>query len=170
VAKIYPDPIAFTARNGPFFGPLFVAMGAHLAVRGETLRRIPVAVLALAVAAGLALFAGEALWIAGHGIKMVSNFNFLAGSAVFAPALFLLVLAAPMNRAWRFMARLGRYGVGMYCVHGLFTLLWNQSHVPADRLSTPLSVTFAAAVGVIVVSAVVTMALARAPLLRRFVT
>ena len=169
VARIYPDPIAFTGRNGPFFGPLFVALGGWLATRHRRIDRVPTDVLATVALAGLVLFVGEAIFICGHGVKMVANFNFLVGSLLFAPALFLIGLRLPVGPAISAAARLGRLGVGMYCVHGFFTLLYNQVHTPAMRLETPLWFTFFAAAGVVALSVATTLVLARVPGLRRLV-
>lgn len=169
IERIYPDPIGFTARNGPFFGPLFVAFGAWAGRRGEDLAKIPMSVGALGIAAGLLLFAAEAIFIAGHGAKMVSNFNFLTGSVVFAPALFLLVMRTPVTPATLLLARLGRHALGMYCLHALFTLPYNELHPATARLEIPLWASLAEAAWVTAASVALALALAHVPKLRRFV-
>ncbi|MCE1237881.1 MAG: acyltransferase [Hyphomicrobiales bacterium] len=169
VERIYPDPIGFTARNGPFFGPLFVAFGALAARRGEVIAKAPWSAIALGMVAGLTLFGSEAIFIAGHGVKMVSNFNFLLGSVLFAPALFFLVMRTPVNPVTLTLSRLGRHALGMYCIHALFTLPYNQLHPATLRLETPLAVSLLQAVWVIAASIAASLILSHVPGLRRFV-
>lgn len=169
VARIYPDPLAFTGRNGPFFGPLFVALGAFFARHEAMVARIPRGVPAMAVVVGFALFVGEAVFISRHGVKMVANFNFLFGSLIFAPALFLAMLRAPVNGATLGLAQLGRYALGMYCLHALFTLLYNQARPAARRLDMPVGESLLVAGWVVVLSALSALLLARIPRMRRFV-
>ncbi|NLH83184.1 MAG: acyltransferase [Phyllobacteriaceae bacterium] len=169
VARIYPDPLAFTARNGPFFGPLFVAFGAWFARRQDLVAQVPRGVAPMVVIFGFLLFAGEAIFISRHGVKMVANFNFLVGSVIFAPALFVVILRAPVDRVTTAMARLGRHGLGMYCLHALFTLLYNQAHPAATRLDMPVWVSLVQAAWVVALSAGLALLLARIPVLRRFV-
>lgn len=170
VARIYPDAVAFTGRNGPFFGPLFVAMGAWFAARRDEVPAVPVSALAIFVAIGLSLFVWEAMFISAHGVKPISNFNFLLGSAIFSPALFLLVLRVPIGRMAGRVARLGRFAVGMYCIHGLFTLGWAMIVPPATRLSVPIATSLAVSAAIVVASAIMAVGLAKVPGLKRLVS
>ena len=169
VARIFPEPAGFTARNGPFFGPMFIAFGAWFAADGDRVARVPRGVPVAAFLLGVALFALEASFISRHGIKTISGFNFLVGSLIFAPALFLIVMRWSLGPIGRATARLGRYALGMYCVHAFFTLVYIQSHPARLRLEAPIVDTFVTAALVIAASVVSTLLLARISVLRRFV-
>lgn len=169
VARIFPEPAAFTARNGPFFGPIFIAFGAWVARHGDRVASVPAGVPEATFLLGLAVFALEASFISLHGIKMLSGFNFLFGSLIFAPALFLIVMRRSVGPVGLGLARLGRYALGMYCIHGLFTLVYIQSHPAQLRLQEPIADTFVTAALVVTGSVAVTLVLARISVLRRFV-
>lgn len=168
VGPLTTRPIAYTARNGPFFGPLFVALGALIARRDLRLPRFAAVGL---IVAGLGLEIVEGLTIASRGGRFVSAWDVTFGTPIFALGVIFLFRSFEGARgavATR-LAAAGRLSLGMYCVHVLFTDPWNAWFPPAAREATPVVSTLLGAIGVILASFVLASVLARVPLLRRFV-
>lgn len=160
-------PLSFTARNGPFFGPLFLMIG-HASARGAI--RVPVWVSITAIVCGLALQTGEGVLISQHGNKAVANYDVLAATPLFAIGVFLLFAEFPANAARRVMAKFGRLSLGMYCLHALFTIPYTVHHAADVRAQTSLWELLVVAVAIVVTSAGLSLLAARVPVLSRFVT
>lgn len=167
VGPLTTRPIAYSARNGPFFGPLLLLIGGWLADRRSA---VPVMASAAAIVGGLGLEIGEGVWIAARSGRFVSVWDVTLGTPIFAVGVFCLWRSLRADAATSAMARWGRVSLGAYCVHALFTGAWNAVFLPADRATVPLTATVAAALAVIVVSTVTAGVAARVPWLRRFVT
>jgi len=168
VGPLATRPIAYTARNGPFFGPLFVALGALLARRDL---RLPRAAAVGLIVAGLGLEIVEGLMIASRGGRFVSAWDVTLGTPIFALGVVLLFRSFEGARgaAATRIAAAGRLSLGLYCVHVLFTDLWNAWFLPTERATTPVALTLLGAIAVIGASFVLASILARVPVLRRFV-
>lgn len=160
-------PLSFTARNGPFFGPLFLMIG-HAFAKGSI--RVPVSASIAAILCGLAMQTGEGVFISQHGQKAVANYDILAGTPLFAVGVFLLFAEFPANAARRVLAKFGRLSLGMYCLHALFAIPYVVHHSPEMRAQTPLWVLLSVAAVIVTASAGSAFLMARVPGLRRFVT
>ncbi|MDR3376741.1 MAG: hypothetical protein P4L98_23730, partial [Ancalomicrobiaceae bacterium] len=167
VGPLTTNPQAYTARNGPFFGPLFLALGCLYARRD--VRASWGLVIALTTA-GWGLQVVEGLVIASGSSRFVSIGDVLFGTPIFATGVFLAFRNMPEGRFAEQIARLGRLSLGMYCVHVLFTFAFNAIFPPEARAVTPIWVSLVGAMAVVAASALTTFALARVPPLRRLVS
>lgn len=168
VGPLATRPVAYTARNGPFFGPLFVALGALIARRDL---RPPLAAAVGLIVVGLGMEIVEGSTIAARGARFVSSWDVTFATPIFALGVVFLFRSfegarGEVARRW---AAAGRLSLGLYCVHALFTDLWNARFPPEARDTMPVAATVLGAIGVILASLVVVSILARVRSLRRFV-
>ena len=103
------------ARGGPFFGTIFMVLGAWLARSGW---RPGIAVsVAVLIAGGLCQL-GEAYWLDYFHLSRLRENDFLLGTLAFGAGSFLLALQMPSgSRLAGLCARLGRFTLGIYAVH-----------------------------------------------------
>jgi surface polysaccharide O-acyltransferase-like enzyme len=167
VGPLTTNPQAYTARNGPFFGPFFLALGCLIAQ--HNLRASWVRAIAL-IAAGWGLQVVEGLVIASDASRFVSIGDVVFGTPIFATGVFLAFRNMPEGRFAEHIARLGRLSLGMYCAHAFFTFAFSAVFPPETRAITPIWVSIVGAMAVVAASVLTTLALARVPPLRRFVS
>jgi surface polysaccharide O-acyltransferase-like enzyme len=149
------------SRNGPFFGTIFVAVGAFVASRDIPKHTLVFGLLAVA---GFALQLFEAFSLARTGMDF-APFDFLLGTL---PMGVFAFLALRHHNYGDVTAYLGRLALGMYCSHVLiFMLIRYFSPALADDFG------FMALVAKYLITVVgalaLTVAFARTPWLRRFV-
>jgi len=157
------DPMQF-ARNGLFFGTVFVAAGGAIAARSAAHRPLFWAGIALA---GFMLQIGEAFALMQYAGGVFAPYDFLLGTLPFAVGVFLCLRDQTFPAI---AASLGRHALGMYCCHILILSLTDMalarlSWSGIEYLHWPL--TF---VVVTLVSVAVTMAMARLAFLRPVVS
>ncbi len=109
-------PTGFNARNGPFFGLVFVVLGGILQRRP----RPPSLRVAIALSLpGWALYLGESL-----GLQKVfgtyPRHEYVLSSLLWGPAVAMIALARPDLGRGTWLARLGPLAVGIYLVHLFF--------------------------------------------------
>jgi surface polysaccharide O-acyltransferase-like enzyme len=115
----------FNTRNGPFFGLLFVTIGAWLRTRDIRIT-LPVA-LALFAFAGLLQLVEVGALVAVGAIEFPRFTDDTLTTIPFGVAAFLVALAIPASvRLPRLLARLAELSLGLYVVHLLFLSLWAQ--------------------------------------------
>ncbi|MET3611799.1 surface polysaccharide O-acyltransferase-like enzyme [Rhizobium aquaticum] len=172
LSRMMDSPESFDARDTPFFGLLFMWFGSFVATAGA-IRRSSCLLLGLIALFGFGLQFGESLLIvirsADAGHLKSGSFDVLFGTAIYSGAVFLLLLRYfPLKLADR-LAPLGRYALGMYCLHAFFILLVSQGDLKflsINGMNVPERLGLAAAV--IAVTTVSLLAIARIPGSRRF--
>lgn len=113
----------FNTRNGPFFGLLFVTIGAWLRTRDIRIT-LPVALALFAFAGLLQLLEVSALVAVGT-IDFPRFTDDTLTTIPFGVAAFLVALAIPASvRLPRLLARLAELSLGLYVIHLLFLSLW----------------------------------------------
>ncbi len=112
-------PPAVPIHDGPFGGFPFVLLGYWFARRDVG---VPwKTALAIAGAGlGLQLAEGAALYLTGTGY--FAPHDYLAGTGLYGAGMFLLARGLPETPFIRKIAPLGRFALGMYCIHMIF--LW----------------------------------------------
>lgn len=148
----------FDARNGPFFGALFVAAGAWLAYK----KIQPQAKMAVAILlAGYTLQFFEATYLhqRNPAMPMAGN-DFLIGTTLLGLGTMLLALALPSLGSSSKIYKLAPYGLGIYVVHILVRdfLESNPASLPIYSITWTLS-TF-------IVSATLVFAMSKIPFVR----
>lgn len=166
VGPLAPNPLIYTARNGPFFGPLFLLVGASVARRD--LRASLPAALGL-IGGGYVLQVVEGMAIARGGGGFVSIWDVSLGTPAMAIGVFLLFRRLRDGVTTSPIARLGRVSLGAYCIHAMFTNVWALLAPPQTRVDTPLLAIAVVAAMVVVASVGAALLLARVDALRRFV-
>lgn len=107
--------IAFDARNGPFFGSIFVAMGAWLAYKNfKPGWKMAMAVLLLGY--GLQFWEGQYLHHLNPAMPVAGN-DFLVGTVFLGLGVMLVALALPTLGASTKIYKLAPYGLGIYVIH-----------------------------------------------------
>lgn len=167
-------PESYGARDTPFFGFFFVWFGYFVAAGGIPFRLSP-AVLACIAVAGFLSQLGEAGLIARHaaaaGYPTAEKYDFLFGTAFYAAAMFLLIVRHLPQTISDRLAPLGRYALGMYCLHGFFAIvLPDRVQITAWLFSMGPAGHVALAMGVIALTAILTLIMARISFLRRFIS
>lgn len=108
--------IGLNTRNGPFFGLLFVALGAHFA--DSVLPKVRW-VWAMTIG-GLLLMHLEAFTLRAVYGSDPWNIDYVAGTVPYGAGVFLLALHYPRLGERTTWPRLGRYTLGVYVSHLLF--------------------------------------------------
>lgn len=121
---------ALLTRNGPFFSLLFVALGAYLRARRwrPDARRS-----ALLMAAGLALYALEAVGLLRFAEVSLNRHDFLLGSIPWTLGLFGLLLANPDWGKGSWLERQAPKVLGLYCLH-MMLVVWLMIFGPQGKL------------------------------------
>lgn len=102
-------------RNGPFFAFPFLAAGWWIA---QAPGRPGLAASLALMGAGAALHTVEILAMDRYGLRF--EHDQLLGTLPFGIGFFLVMLNLPASRPARWLARLGPYSLGIYCMHLLF--------------------------------------------------
>lgn len=153
----------FNTRNGPFFGLLFVTIGAWLRTRDIRIT-VPVA-LALFALAGVLQLVEVAALVAGGTIEFPRFTDDTLMTIPFGVAAFIVALAIPPSvRLPLLFARIAELSLGLYVVHLLFLNLW--AHV--FGIAT-LGACLGNAAFAIVSSVVLVLILDKIPLTRRLI-
>ncbi|WP_062207076.1 acyltransferase [Aureimonas sp. AU12] len=124
-------------RNGPFFAFPFLAAGWWIA---RAPQRPGLAASVALMAAGAALHTAEILTMDRYGLRF--EHDQLLGTLPFGVGFFLVMLNLPASRPARWLARLGPYSLGIYCMHLLFieiSLSWEARGIlpPLDAGFSP---------------------------------
>lgn len=168
------NPESYGARDTPFFGFFFVWFGYFVASGGLS-SRLSLPVLSCVALVGFLSQLAEVGIIARHaaaaGYPVPDKYDFLFGTALFGAAVFLLIIRyLPQAIADR-LAPLGRYALGMYCLHGFFAIILpHRIQITAWLFNLGLAGHVILAAGVIVLTAGLTLMMARISFLRRFIS
>jgi surface polysaccharide O-acyltransferase-like enzyme len=142
------------ARDGPFFGTIFVLFGLWLA-KSRWRARVWTS-LALFVA-GLALQLTEAYFLDVRHLNYFKDNDLLIGTLFLGPGAFLLALHLPSGSTIvKKLAALGRYSLGIYAVHLYFVFAFQ-----ALPMQSGIAERFAGAILVLLASTLFTLALAQ---------
>ena len=153
----------FNTRNGPFFGLVFVTIGAWLRIRDIRIT-LPIA-LALFVLAGVLQLVEVAILVAARTIAFPRFTDDTLTTIGFGVAAFMVALAIPSSvRLPRLFARLAELSLGLYVVHLLFLDLWGQVFGRATLAACLVDAALA-----IVSSAVFVLIFDHIPLTRRLI-
>lgn len=173
LSLLLDSPELFDARNTPFFGLLFIWFGSFVASIRFSARPSPRLLCSVAIL-GLALQLGESLFIvirsAAAGHLKSGSLDVLFGTALYSGAVFLLLLWYLPEKLAARLAPLGRYALGMYCLHAFFILLVSQGDLKFLTINQMNVIERAGlAAAVISVTTVSILAMARVSWLQRFV-
>lgn len=153
----------FNTRNGPFFGLIFVTIGAWLRTR-EIRITLPVA-LALFALAGVAQLVEVAMLVAAGTIEFPRFTDDTLTTIGFGVAAFMVALAIPPSvRLPALFAQLAQLSLGLYVVHLLFLNLWGHVFGSATLAACLVNAALA-----IVSSAVFVLILDHIPWTRRLI-
>lgn len=174
VGQVLSHPANFTARNGPFFGTAFVALG-YVIARRDPLARLGTPVLLALVVGGVAIQIVEIMHFmavaAAEGYVRGSATDVSIGTALSAVAAFSLLMRLFGRSPSATLSSLGRYALGMYCVHVLFVIAFTKYLTPHLGFSgLGLLVRLAEAVVVIALSVATIELLRRIPALSRVIS
>lgn len=174
LSSMTATPESYGARDTPFFGFFFVWFGFFVASGGVP-ARLSSAVLACVALLGFLSQLGEAGLIARHataaGYPAAEKYDFLFGTAFYAAAMFLLIIRHLPQTISDRLAFLGRYALGMYCLHGFFAIILpDRVQITARLFSMGVTGHVVLAAGVIVVTAILTLMMARISFLRRLIS
>ena len=147
-------------RNGPFFGFIFVVLGALFASNGIRITKLSASLLAVA---GLVVQIAEAIILSRFSAGNFVPYDFLIGTVPYAVGVFLFAQnTAPSLR----FATLGRFALGMYCVHLAILLALNRS-LPAMPYILSQTVTILL---VIALSVAISLGLSKHRILKQIVS
>lgn len=150
-------------RDGPFFGTIFVALGAFIANREKSLAGINWWLIAVM---GLVLQVAEAFVLWNFGEQLFAPHDYLFGTLPFGVGVFMLLNSRDYPPI---LGQIGRFALGMYCCHVLvlkltrITLWGNATQSPS--LYEAILIWSA----VVVISLLVTAGMRRIPVLRSVV-
>lgn len=107
--------IGFYSRNGPFFGTVFFASGAFMALNpGEPGRRLAIAYVLTGV--GLVWHLTESFWLIRH-YEGLTVYDFNAGTLAFGVGAGMLGIYGARVLQVRWLVENGRYSLGIYLLH-----------------------------------------------------
>ena len=168
LGTLVPDNVsALFNRYGPFYGTMFIALGAF--VRTHELR-FSTATLTIGTLVAALLLLGEARLASAQGGQPFA-IGFRISTIPYAVFGFLAIKAIMTKFGSARLADLGRLSLGMYCVHALFVIFAQRligyndgepelGHILADA---------GAAIAVVGLSIFVALTLKRSRLLARVV-
>ena len=165
--EVLGPTVLINARNGPFFGPLFLAMGDRIA---RSRIAVPAWAAVALAATGFGLMTVEAVPLTGGDPRLFGILDVTLGTPLYAAGVFLLFRCCSGGRMADRVAPLGRLALGMYCVHVLFAYAWNSNLDPAYSHDAPLWLTMAGVTGVVAASVAATLLLNRIKPLRLIIT
>lgn len=174
LSSVTATPESYGARDTPFFGFFFVWFGYFVASGGIS-ARLSSAVLACVALLGFLSQLWEADLIARHamaaGYPAAEKYDFLFGTAFYAAAMFLLIIRYLPQKISDRLAPLGRYALGMYCLHGIFAIILpHRVQITAWLFSMGVTGHVVLAAGVVVLTAFLTLMMARISFLRRLIS
>jgi surface polysaccharide O-acyltransferase-like enzyme len=151
-------------RSGPFFGLIFVVLGAHIAVRpaDEGHRALWWGV----ALGGLALQIVEAQVLVSAAGARFAAYDYLFGTLIFGLGAFMALRRLSYHPL---LAHLGRLALGMYCCHVLVRDLLGLAIGQPDPATLGIVDVLFRWLLLVALAIVVTLALDRLPLTRRIV-
>lgn len=165
--EVLGPTVLINARNGPFFGPLFLAMGDWIA---RSRIAVPAWATMVLAATGFGFMTVEAVSLTGGDPRLFGILDVTIGTPFYAAGIFLLFRCFSGGRTADRVALLGRLTLGMYCVHVLFAYAWNSNLDPAYSHDAPLWLTMVGVIGVVAASVLTTLLLNRIKILRLIIT